>query len=382
MGSTADTTPRPLRLGVIGTGLAVEKLHWPALKRMADHFQIVAFANHTRPKAEEFAAYAGASMDEYHADYHDLLRRDDVEAVLISLPIPLNLPATRASLEAGKHVICEKPTGRDLEEVRAFLGLPARFPDRKVLIAENFFYRDSLRLARSLIDAGAIGRPHLLSWRRMSHQVPRAGEFSGTPWRIEPQYVGGPHLDGGVHHIAQMRLLCGEVGQVYGAAEDANPTMGGPSDLTLTLRFVGGTVGSYTAGDSAIPLPPEDNEMRLYGTEATMLVAPQRIRLHRADGTIEDHRIEGSDGGYYNEFLNFYDAVVHDEPVVGDIAQSFQNMQVMLRGLESAASGQVLPIDSVPGGAVGAVVPFWRPRRAEVSFDGLPVQVIVETPQP
>ncbi|HYW88620.1 MAG TPA: Gfo/Idh/MocA family oxidoreductase, partial [Chloroflexota bacterium] len=68
----------PVRLGVIGTGLATEKLHWPALRQMPDRFEIVAFANHTRPKAEAFAQLAGLSMDDYHADYADLLARDDV----------------------------------------------------------------------------------------------------------------------------------------------------------------------------------------------------------------------------------------------------------------------------------------------------------------
>jgi predicted dehydrogenase len=63
--SDNDAKSRAIRLGVIGTGLAVEQLHWPALRRMTDRFAITAFANHTRPKAEHFAAYSGASMDDY-----------------------------------------------------------------------------------------------------------------------------------------------------------------------------------------------------------------------------------------------------------------------------------------------------------------------------
>lgn len=121
MASTA--APRPIRLGIFGTGLAIEKLHWPALHRLTDRFRVVAFANHTRPKATAFAALAGLSMDGYHADYRELLARADVEAVLIALPIPLNLAATRDGLAAGKHVICEKPAGADAEQARAFLAL-------------------------------------------------------------------------------------------------------------------------------------------------------------------------------------------------------------------------------------------------------------------
>src|SRR5215210_2045514 len=142
-------TGRPLRLGIIGTGLAVEKLHWPALRRLSDRFRVVAFSNRTRPNAEKFASYSGVSIDHYVAEYHDLLKRQDVDAVLISLPIPLNFPVTRAALEAGKHVICEKPAGADEVEGRAFVELATRHPDRCIMIAENWFYRDDLRLARS-----------------------------------------------------------------------------------------------------------------------------------------------------------------------------------------------------------------------------------------
>ena len=156
---------RRIRLGIVGTGLAIEKLHWPALRQMTDRYEVVAFCNDTRPPAEVFAARADLAMDAYTPDYHELLRRDDVEAVLIALPIPLLYPVTRAALEAGKDVISEKPTGSNLEQGREFLALAEQFPERKVLVGENFFYRDDLRLARSLLDAGAIGRLHLMAWR-------------------------------------------------------------------------------------------------------------------------------------------------------------------------------------------------------------------------
>ncbi|MGH2371719.1 MAG: Gfo/Idh/MocA family oxidoreductase, partial [Chloroflexota bacterium] len=66
MAKATQATPRSTQLGVIGTGLAVEKLHWPALQQMPDRFQIVAFADHTRAQGERFAAYSGASLDDYY----------------------------------------------------------------------------------------------------------------------------------------------------------------------------------------------------------------------------------------------------------------------------------------------------------------------------
>ena len=365
--------PRPIRLGVIGTGLAVEQLHWPALRQMPERFVVAAFANHSRPKAERFASYSGASMDDYHEDYHDLLRRDDVEAVLISLPIPLNLPVTREALAAGKHVICEKPSGANQADGEAFLALGEQYPDRVVLIAENFFYRDDARFARNLLDEGAIGRLHFVSWRQVGQMIPKPGNFSSTPWRHDPGYQGGPHLDGGVHHTALLRFLCGDVTQLYGQVQDANTLFGGPSDLTLNLRFASGAIGSYSACYPEIAMPDEPNDLRLYGEQGMLTIRTglRRVAHQRADGTTEVHQFQ-ADGGYFNEFLNFYEALIHGEPLIADIPQNVRNMAIVLKGLESAERSEAIALadDSLGAGTGG--VPLWRPRGATGLFDGLP----------
>jgi predicted dehydrogenase len=371
--------PRAIRLGVIGTGLAVEQLHWPALRQMPDRFEVVAFANHSRPKAEHFARYSGASMDDYAADYHDLLRRADVEAVLISLPIPLNLPVTREALAAGKHVICEKPSGANQADAEAFLELAEQYPERVLLVAENFFYRDDARFARSLLDEGAIGRLHLVSWRQVSQLVPKPNNFSSTPWRHEGEYQGGPHLDAGVHHTALLRFLCGDVTRLHGEVQDANSIFGGPSDLTLNLRFASGAVGSYTACYPELAFPNEPNDLRLYGDAGliTITTSQRKVTVHRPDGSGEVHRFQ-ADGGYFNEFLNFYEALLHGEPLIADVPQNVRNMQIVLKGLESAEQSRALDLEAIPGGVAESGVPLWRPRGATGLFDGLPSAVETE----
>lgn len=367
-----------IRLGIIGTGLAVEKLHWPALKRMTDRYQVVAFADIDRDHAEHFARYSGTSMDGYTADYHELLRRDDVDAVLISLPIPLNYPVTRDSLEAGKNVICEKPTGANAADADAFVDLVDSYPDRTVQIAENWFYRDDLRFTRSLLDDNVIGRVHLVSWRTVSQLVPQEGEFSITPWRHQAEYVGGPHLDGGVHHIAQMRFLCGDADRLSGEIQDANSIFAGPSNLVLNLRLVSGAAASYTAAYPEIAVPGESNDMRLYGSEGVMSVGRDGTRVYRPDGSVEHWKVEKFDGGYYNEFLNFHEAVVGDAPLIGTIAQSVRNMEWITQGLASAEQGKVMEI--VPGltELSATAVPLWKPAGADDLFEGLEANVTHE----
>lgn len=368
-----------VRLGIIGTGLAVEKLHWPALRQMPDRFRVVAFANRGRDNAERFAAYSGTPLAAWTPDYRALLARDDVEAVLISLPIPLNEPVTRDALAAGKHVVCEKPAGKNGAEGRAFVDLASTHPDRVVMVAENWFYRDDLRLARALLDKGRIGRLHFVAWRTVSQLVPTPGDFSITPWRHEADYEGGPHLDAGVHYAAELRLLCGDIERLSGEIQDANSIFGGPSDLVLNLRFVSGAAGSYAASWPEMAVPAEPNDLRLYGTDGVMVLGRNDIRIHRPDGAAESFRVEESDGGYYNEFLDFHRAVTEGTPLlVGTAAQSYRNMEIILGGLESARTGQPVRPDAWPDPLSATPVPLWRPSASDDLFAGLPTRVVRE----
>jgi predicted dehydrogenase len=352
---------QPLGLAVIGTGLAIEKLHWPALRQMPERFQVTAFADVSRAAAEKFSGYSGVPMSGYASDYAEVLNRDDVDAVLIALPIPLLYAAARAALAAGKHVLCEKPAGANEQQGRDFLALEREFPARKILIAENFFYRPELLLARSLLDDGAIGRLHLMTWRQVLYLVPREGAFASTPWRIAPQYRGGPQLDAGVHHIAQMRMLCGDIQELQAFVQYANPTTGGPTDMTLNVHFVSQAIGSYVGAHVAVPLLEETNDMRLYGSHGVLAVGNKSVRLLPADGALQEHAVD-SDNGYFNQLLNFYDAVVYDEPIVGTIAQSFANLLVIQRALDSAEGHRIVSLQDTPGGLNEHSVPLWRPR--------------------
>ncbi|MGP4014460.1 Gfo/Idh/MocA family protein [Saccharopolyspora sp. 5N708] len=371
----------PIRLGLIGTGLAVAQLHWQALRALTDRFVVTAFADRSVSQGEHFSSYSGVDMADFTADYHELLARDDVEAVLISVPIPDLYQVTKDSLAAGKDVFCEKPTGTDEQQARQFLALADEYPDRTILIGENFFYRDDIRFARALLDDGAIGKVHLMAWRVAGQLVPKQGRFTGTPWRLRPQYRGGVHLDAGIHHIAQIRMLCGDAVQTHGAVQRANSTIDSPSDLTLNMVFASGAIGNYTASYLEIAIPPEPNDMRLYGTDGVLSLqgtdGHRRVTLIRPDGTTRTNVFRGIDNGYYNELSNFADAVRHGAEVVGTIQQSYANMLIVLRALDSAERGVVTSVDdaaATPGG-----VALWRPRGATGLFDGLPGERSVTT---
>ena len=212
MSQPLSAPQRLIRLGIIGTGLAVKKLHWPAMIRMADRFVVAAFANRTRATAEEFAALAGLPMDNYVSDYHALLRRDDIEAVLVCVPIPQLLSITQDCLAAGKHVLCEKPLGRNAREAEHMVLAAARH-NRVLKVGFNHRHHPALQQAHNLAASGKIGS--LMSIRAAYGHGGRPGY--DQEWRGNPELAGGGELlDQGVHIVDLCRWFLGDFTQVTG----------------------------------------------------------------------------------------------------------------------------------------------------------------------
>ena len=116
--------------------------------------------------------------------------------------------------------------------------------------------------------------------------------------------------------------------------------------------------------------------MRLYGTEGVLSVGRGAIRLHRPDGSTETWTVKQQDAGYYNEFLDFHQALAGEtELTVGTIAQSVRNMEIVTTGLESAERGETVAITDGPTQLSATAVPLWKPAGAEGLFDGLGVEI-------
>ena len=130
-----------IKIGIIGCGIAARDLHLPALNRLKDKFEITAVCNHTIDKAKSFSDLVGGVP--YFKDYHDLLNRQDVDAVDVVLPIGLNPKVTHDALRAGKHIMVEKPLAANLEDARKMLDLEKQYP-QTTMVAENYRYRPGL----------------------------------------------------------------------------------------------------------------------------------------------------------------------------------------------------------------------------------------------
>jgi predicted dehydrogenase len=329
---------RQVRLGVIGAGRAVKVLHWPALQRLRKQFRIVSVCDIDPRAASEVAALAG--LKSWTERYQDVLADPAVEAVLISVPIHLTAEILLAAALAGKHVICEKPLGSNVEQgcelVEALRHVPT-----VVLIAENFHYREDVAQARRWIEAGRVGQVFMIqAWGYMWADTSEG--FAATPWRHDAQFRGSVVGDACVHHAAALRELGGEIEQVHAFVKDMHPVMAGPDTISLNVRFRSGALGHIFYTASARPSDGSFANIRVLGSEGTILAGDGTATLRRPAARDEVVTFSNFDGGYYHEFLNFYEAIVSGARVVSTPEEALRDLTLIMRALDAAESRTVI----------------------------------------
>jgi xylose dehydrogenase (NAD/NADP) len=231
----------PVRWGVVSTARINRKLLPGA--RAADGVEVIAVGSRDRARGEAFAAEYG--IERVHDSYDALLADPDVEAVYIPLPNSLHVPWSVRALEAGKHVLCEKPLARRAADVeKAF----AAADEAGRLLMEAFMWRYHpqtealVRLAQEIaplrVVRAAFGFP-----------LP-VDDAANVRWLADLE--GGSMMDVGCYCVSALRLLCeGEPEHVTGDAVIA------PSGVDVrfagVLRFPGGVLGTFDCGFDVPP---------------------------------------------------------------------------------------------------------------------------------
>ncbi len=326
---------QPVKLGIIGCGLAAKDLHWPALQKLKNLFEITVVCNHTEQKAKDFADMVG-NVD-YVLDYNDLLKRDDVEAVDIILPIHLNCQVTQNSLKAGKHVIVEKPLAGNLDDAKLMTNFPQKY-SQVMMIAENFRYRPLFYRVKHLIDEGNIGKVYAVDWNIFMHVTPETNKYARTPWRIDHQHVGGFITDGAVHNIAVFRFLFGEIFNGFAQVKSVNPGIGELDTFSLqfsTEQNIQGTFKVYISVGGFL-----ENRMLIFGDQGTIVIINNKIIIKK-DGQRDKKITVRDDGGYQAQFIDFYNAIRKEKPVFSTFQEGYNDLAVLIGGLKSAGKKKV-----------------------------------------
>ena len=226
-----------VRIGVLGAArIAPSAVVGPA-SRIEDA-RVVAVAARDRERAAAFARKHG--IDRVAESYRALLEDPEVDAIYNPLPNGLHAEWTVAALEAGKHVLCEKPFTANAAEAAGVAEAAARHPDLVVMEAFHYRYHPFAGRVAKILEAGELGRLRRIE-TAVCFPLPK---FSDIRYRLD--LAGGAMMDAGCYAVHMARLLGGEEPQVTRASAKLQ------SDqvdrfMTAELRFPSGHTGRITA---------------------------------------------------------------------------------------------------------------------------------------
>jgi predicted dehydrogenase len=297
-----------LERGEIGVGLVGYKFmgraHSNAYRQVARFFDLDLSPRMRaicgRDEAGVKDAAAALGWESYETDYRLLLERDDVDLIDVATPGNTHHEIAIAALEAGKHVLCEKPLANTLEESREMLDA-AKAAGTVNMVCFNYRRAPAVQLAKQLIEEGRIGE--IRHWRAVYLQ-----DFILDPelpliWRFQREVAGSGALgDIGAHIIDLAHFLVGPIAEVVGATETFIKER--------PLEEPGGRTGEVTVDDAAAFLARFENGAM--GTFEATRLAPGR-RNHNA------FEINGSGGSLAFDLERMNELCVYfedDEPDV------------------------------------------------------------------
>lgn len=291
-----------MRLAFLGTGLAT-KIHSKTIKSLAP--QVERFYA-SRDKARADAANAAFQGKGAYGSYDQAIGDPSVDVVLVALPPSMHLEWTMAALEAGKHVILEKPPllrSSDFDQVSA----AASRANRQVLVAENYFYKPLAGRIRRAIARGDFGE---LRWI----QVNAVKRQKTANWRDDPALSGhGALFEGGIHWIALLAGLGLTVERVRAAR--AGSRSGLDRSVVVTLEYAEGPVATLAYSWELGGWPNGVRWSACYGTEGAMHFETNGLLITQT-GRKKGVFVPGQGDllGYRAMLADFFEAIRHNRP--------------------------------------------------------------------
>lgn len=311
-----------LRIGVLGAAaIAPGALLKPA--REVDRVQVVAVAARDRARADEFASKW--SIPIVHDTYEAVIADPEVDAIYNPLPNGLHAFWTIAALEAGKHVLCEKPLTSNTVQAREVAAAAAR-ADRMLMEAFHYRYHPLMVRAVEVAQSGELGDlQHVESWM----QVPL---FKRQDIRFDLALGGGAVMDLGCYSIHQLRSLTGEEPTVLDASAKER-TPGVDRWMQADLAFPGGASGKFTVSlygacllRIGFRVVGSEGELRVFNPAGPHLL--HRFSVRRNDGSSRREHFPRIPT-YRYQLEAFRDAVIDGQPILTGPSDSVANMAVI-----------------------------------------------------
>ena len=334
----------PIKLAFAGTGFS--QVHARFAQTMPD-VEMVAIVNH---RAESMAAFADTfNIPRQYTRMEDLLADGNVDAISINTPNYLHAPQANAALNAGVHVMVEKPMAMNAVEAQAMVDAAAQ-SDALLMVAHCFRFDPEVQWLKAQTDAGKLGR----IIRSKSYGV--HANWGPGGWFTQSQYAGGGAIaDMGIHALDTVRYLLGapqpvsvyaKIGTYYGDFDVDDTGI-------IIVNWDNGTTSYIETGWWQPHADKPNAGTQLYGTKGFGELYPTRLSLpDLAAETVTDvesgfdfPRTETAVQAKYGIQLDYFMDCIRENriPVPGGL-EGMTNMKVVDAAYKSARTGQVVEI--------------------------------------
>ena len=316
-----------LSTATIGTGQVI-----PAMQQ-GTYCEIAAIASRSLEKAQAAAAQLG--IPKAYGSYEELLADPEIDAIYNPLPNHLHVPWSIKALQAGKHVLCEKPIALTSAEGQTLIDVARQYPHLKVMEAFMYRFHPQWQRARQLVLEGDIGELRTIQ-SFFSYYLDDPNNI-----RNRDDVGGGGMLDIGCYTVSLARFIFGaEPNHVFGTVE-YDPQLNIDRLASAILDFGRGT-STFTCGTQLVPY----QRVNIFGTTGRVEIEipfnapanqPCKIWYQQGDET-EEIQVEASNQ-YTLQGDAFSQAVLNNTDVPTPIEDAVANMKVIEAVFQSAKTG-------------------------------------------
>ncbi len=351
---------KKVNIGVIGTSWWAELVFLPVLQNY-ERANLIAVCGRNQDRANEIAEKY--KILEVYSDYREMIQHAQLDAIVIATPDDTHYEITIAALDAGLHVLCEKPIANNVDDAREMV-IKAEAVGVKHMVMYTHHWFPNVQRVKHLLDNDYIGKVYhgYFNWFA---DYARGGDYM---WRFDANRANGILGDLGSHLIHMAYWLLGDVVAVTGrlgfdiSREGYHNSASNPANDTvhMILEFANGSQVQFLVTASAHVIDhPMKVVVGLHGQKGTIQTkwlpdnSPMEMVVN-AQQNMSDDRINESMTVEFADFMNtnpvgvrqFVDSIIDDQPITPGLLEGYKVQRVIDAVIQSHESGCRIVIDS------------------------------------